>query len=407
MKLKAVISVALATLLCVMMLPMSALAGMTGDVDANGKVDSTDARLALRAAVGLDTLTEDAKKAADVDFNNTVDATDARFILRAAVGLEKLPEAQEPETPDEPEVPDEPETPDEPEAPETHTKHEFTAISLTGETKCTHPGCDAVLPAFNDIVNELKAPNGKADCYTGIFEDISHFDEPQLSGILAEMMEDEELSESTEITYAPLKVDYPVGAQFHSKNASYVSDLADSDVKSISLERAETVDFVSALPDKFTSGKNEYNLGAIKAYEFPELYKVTIVLPDQSIDITQPVSGASPYDKIYTKDYNKTLESMRKEVSSGFDSLSQEMAGLEGMIKMKNSGTVKASLTVEYYLTTDTFTPVAARYSHVIDVNFNIKLTDTLGVTKYLTMDQKMDMTSNSYYFFNNNFSVK
>ena len=86
MKLKAVISVALATLLCIMMLPMSALAGMTGDVDANGKVDSTDARLALRAAVGLDTLTEDAKKAADVDFNNTVDATDARFILRAAVG---------------------------------------------------------------------------------------------------------------------------------------------------------------------------------------------------------------------------------------------------------------------------------------------------------------------------------
>ena len=395
MKLKAVISVALATLLCIMMLPMSALAGMTGDVDANGKVDSTDARLALRAAVGLDTLTEDAKKAADVDFNNTVDATDARFILRAAVGLEKLPEAQEPETPDEPEVPDE---------PETHTKHEFTAISLTGETKCTHPGCDAVLPAFNDIVNELKAPNGKADCYTGIFEDISHFDEPQLSGILAELMEGEELAESIEVTYAPLKVDYPVGAQFHSKNASYVSDLADSDVKSISLERAETVDFVSALPDKFTSGKNEYNLGAIKAYEFPELYKVTIVLPDQSIDITQPVTGISVYDKIYAKDYNKTLEATRAGIAQEFDALAKEMAGLEGMIKMKNTGTVKSSLVVEYYINADSLAPVAARYSHVLDVEFDIKLTDAIGITKYLSMTQKMDMTSNSYYFFTKSF---
>ncbi len=61
-----------------------------GDVDSNGKVDSTDARLALRAAVGLDKLSDTQAKAADVDKNNKVDSTDARLILRAAVGLEKL-----------------------------------------------------------------------------------------------------------------------------------------------------------------------------------------------------------------------------------------------------------------------------------------------------------------------------
>jgi len=61
-----------------------------GDVDSNGKVDSTDARLALRAAVGLDKLSDTQAKAADVDKNNKVDSTDARLILRAAVGLDKL-----------------------------------------------------------------------------------------------------------------------------------------------------------------------------------------------------------------------------------------------------------------------------------------------------------------------------
>ncbi len=61
-----------------------------GDADFNNKVDATDARLALRAAVGLDKLTDELKKAADVDKDGDVDATDARLILRAAVGLEKL-----------------------------------------------------------------------------------------------------------------------------------------------------------------------------------------------------------------------------------------------------------------------------------------------------------------------------
>ena len=70
---------------------VTSMALIPGDVDGNGKTEATDARLALRAAVGLDELSEDEKIAADVDHNKTVDATDARLILRAAVGLEKLP----------------------------------------------------------------------------------------------------------------------------------------------------------------------------------------------------------------------------------------------------------------------------------------------------------------------------
>ena len=66
------------------------VAAMPGDVDGSSKVDATDARITLRAAVGLEKLDATQTKSADVDKSGKVDATDARLILRAAVGLEKL-----------------------------------------------------------------------------------------------------------------------------------------------------------------------------------------------------------------------------------------------------------------------------------------------------------------------------
>ncbi len=59
-----------------------------GDIDGDGAITSSDARLTLRAAVGLENLTEETRKLIDVDKNGTVTASDARLILRAAVGLE-------------------------------------------------------------------------------------------------------------------------------------------------------------------------------------------------------------------------------------------------------------------------------------------------------------------------------
>ncbi|MBE6767351.1 MAG: hypothetical protein E7549_00390 [Ruminococcaceae bacterium] len=56
-----------------------------GDVDGDGKVTSTDARLALQAAVGKVTLTEKQAIAADQNGDGTVDSTDARQILQRAV----------------------------------------------------------------------------------------------------------------------------------------------------------------------------------------------------------------------------------------------------------------------------------------------------------------------------------
>lgn len=63
---------------------------LPGDVDGSGKIEAADARLALRASVGLETLTEEQTLAADVDGAFGLSASDARLILRAAVGLESI-----------------------------------------------------------------------------------------------------------------------------------------------------------------------------------------------------------------------------------------------------------------------------------------------------------------------------
>lgn len=61
-----------------------------GDVNHDGKITSSDARLALRRAVGLETYAAGSVefKACDVNKDNKVTAADARLILRGAVGLD-------------------------------------------------------------------------------------------------------------------------------------------------------------------------------------------------------------------------------------------------------------------------------------------------------------------------------
>lgn len=57
-----------------------------GDVDGDGKVTSTDARLALQSAVGKVELGEEQLAAADVDGDGNVTSTDARLILQQSIG---------------------------------------------------------------------------------------------------------------------------------------------------------------------------------------------------------------------------------------------------------------------------------------------------------------------------------
>lgn len=63
---------------------------LLGDIDLDNSVTAADARLALRYAVKLESLSNLQKLAANVDKDLAITAADARLILRAAVKLEKI-----------------------------------------------------------------------------------------------------------------------------------------------------------------------------------------------------------------------------------------------------------------------------------------------------------------------------
>lgn len=66
--------------------------GHWGDLDADGEITASDARLCLRAAVGLETLSGYMAARADFDNKGHLTAGDARTVLRLAVGLDALPD---------------------------------------------------------------------------------------------------------------------------------------------------------------------------------------------------------------------------------------------------------------------------------------------------------------------------
>ncbi len=61
---------------------------MLGDINCDGKVTASDARMALRYSAGLNTLEDIEKIAADVDFDESITAIDARRILRVSAQLD-------------------------------------------------------------------------------------------------------------------------------------------------------------------------------------------------------------------------------------------------------------------------------------------------------------------------------
>ncbi|NLA76458.1 MAG: leucine-rich repeat protein [Clostridiales bacterium] len=61
-----------------------------GDLNGDGLIRATDARIALRAATGLESLTPEQNKAGALSGAQSPSASDARRILRAATGLERI-----------------------------------------------------------------------------------------------------------------------------------------------------------------------------------------------------------------------------------------------------------------------------------------------------------------------------
>ena len=93
---KKILSVLLSVAICLSVCSVCAFAVkdekeyLTGDADGNGKVETADALLALRAAAGIESLSSDAVIRADVNEDGSVTLYDARQILRGSLGLVKL-----------------------------------------------------------------------------------------------------------------------------------------------------------------------------------------------------------------------------------------------------------------------------------------------------------------------------
>ncbi len=81
---------AIVTVLMAMSFAFAAAAASVGDMDQNGSLSAADARVILRASVGLENLSEEQKILADADFDGKISAADARLVLRASVGLEQI-----------------------------------------------------------------------------------------------------------------------------------------------------------------------------------------------------------------------------------------------------------------------------------------------------------------------------
>lgn len=97
MKLKRIVSIILTIILTVSVFSLTFVTqsyaantrSIKGDVNNDGKITAADARLALRAAAGLEILSADKTSVADMDSNGKITAADARTILRMAAGLDK------------------------------------------------------------------------------------------------------------------------------------------------------------------------------------------------------------------------------------------------------------------------------------------------------------------------------
>lgn len=90
-----IISVMLAAILVGTAIPFATLAAEIGDVNADGKIAATDARLVLQVVAGLEKK-ENLKNpdGADVDGNGKISATDARKILQKVAGINSSDDSQ-------------------------------------------------------------------------------------------------------------------------------------------------------------------------------------------------------------------------------------------------------------------------------------------------------------------------
>ena len=397
MKIRSALSLLLAILLCCSTLVIGAAAApVAGDVDGDNSVTASDARLALRASVKLETLTAAQILVADVDNAEGVSAADARLILRASVKLETLTLKQK-----------------------FFNGHPVDTDTITPEhgIVCTDPDCGITLvPSFNEIVNALKADNKNS--FSTFTKTTSVADKPVVKESSVLYLSVKELMEGllADSFQAESSVEYSNFIKNRSLNKStffvkgkeYVSDLKDGDVKSITLEKMTGVDFVKTLPDSYTATNSSltYDLSKIKASVIGDVYKITVTLNDEKVTDKSFPQTVTPIEKCFIADYNIGLKSNLQQLTSAFNEFPEELASMFGM-----DATITSGGTITYYVTVDTFKPVAAVYSLKMDTDTSMKTyfnsfgVNVNKVTSTMTISTRS--TQEYFYFFNDNFTIE
>lgn len=394
---KRILSIILALTLC--LTPVIAGALAIGDIDGDTKISASDARQALRASVGLDTLNAEQTKAADVDFDGKITSSDARLILRASVGLEQLQEKDI-----------------------YFNGHlvETDSITIEKGIVCIDPECECggstVMPSFNELVNLLKKP-GSTNYYYGFTKTSTNTPKPEckpssilhaglaemMEGLLADSVTPETLTEYTDMTNRR----HVNNATFFVVGKPYVSDLKDSDVASVKMVKMSGVDFVKNLPASYTSSQsgNPVDLSKIKASDVGDVYKVTVTLKPEKITNKTLPTDVTPIEKILNANYNNGIKNQMNSLNNSFN----EMPEMADMFVMEMD--ITTSCTVDYYFTADTFAPVAAKYTTAMNTTsymhtyFNLAFMKTDKATTTTTI--KNDTVQEDYFFFNDFFTVK
>ena len=97
-QMKKLICLTIAVIMAIAVIPVTASAGLKGDLDENGRVTALDARTVLRIAARLVRFEEVFIELADMDSNNKITSGDARAILRIAAKIDSQPGVFTPDT---------------------------------------------------------------------------------------------------------------------------------------------------------------------------------------------------------------------------------------------------------------------------------------------------------------------
>lgn len=341
MKIKALFSALLAAAISVTaaVTPLAANAPLLmGDIDSSGDLKASDARTALRKAVSLEELSEKQTLLADVDFNDQIDAADARLILRASVGLEKL---------------------------------------------------DVKVALFNKLVNALKATD--KNTFSSVSKTKTDCNIRKLGSFIGidtgDMEQDETQWSAFSMNNKLTNSSYPI------PDTANVSLLTDSDVKGITAQYMDGIDFIKALPDSAANDEDgTNNFTKLKSSANMRVLKLEVTLSEAFAENAEDRKN-SVMGRIYTDGYNDFLASM-------FDTFNMDgMEEFEKLLSMEKGAT--SDVTVSYYFDAESFAPIAARYNLKTDVQLDMTLKFPWGKFE---MDTAIEFDYD--YFFNDSLTI-